>query len=30
MDDAGAWKAKLAQEFVEAKLQIDFDGLLGG
>ncbi len=30
MDAAGAWKAKLAQEFVQAKLPIDLSGLLGG
>ncbi len=30
MDSGGAWKAKLAQEFVEAKLPIDLGGLLGG
>ncbi|TKB23092.1 hypothetical protein FCL47_23950 [Desulfopila sp. IMCC35006] len=30
MDDAGAWRAKLAQEFVQAKLPIDLTGLLGG
>ncbi len=29
MDTAGAWKAKLAQEFVQAKLPIDLNGLLG-
>lgn len=28
-DDAGAWQAKLAQEFVQAKLPIDLAGLLG-
>ncbi len=30
MDPAGAWKAKLAQEFVQAKLPIELSGLLGG
>ncbi|MEQ1579503.1 MAG: nucleotide-binding protein [Steroidobacteraceae bacterium] len=30
MDGAGAWKTKLAQEFVQAKLPIDLTGLLGG
>lgn len=30
MDAAGAWKAKLAQEFVQAKLPIDLAGLLSG
>lgn len=30
MDPAGAWKTKLAQEFVQAKLPIDLNGLLGG
>jgi predicted nucleotide-binding protein len=30
MDPAGAWKAKLAQEFVQAKLPIDLTALLGG
>jgi predicted nucleotide-binding protein len=30
LDPAGAWKAKLAQEFVQAKLPIDLSGLLGG
>jgi len=30
MDLAGAWKPKLAQEFVEAKLPIDLSGLLAG
>jgi predicted nucleotide-binding protein len=30
MDQAGAWKAKLAQEFVQAKLPIELSGLLGG
>jgi predicted nucleotide-binding protein len=29
MDPAGAWKAKLAQEFVQAKLPIELSGLLG-
>lgn len=29
MDAAGAWKAKLAQAFVQAKLPINLDGLLG-
>lgn len=29
MDAAGAWKAKLAQEFVQAKLPIELSGLLG-
>lgn len=28
-DDAGAWKAKLAQELVQAKISIDLAGLLG-
>ena len=28
IDSAGAWKAKLAQEFVEAKMSIDLAGLL--
>jgi len=28
IDAAGAWKAKLAQEFVEAKMSIDISGLL--
>jgi predicted nucleotide-binding protein len=27
MDDAGAWKTKLAQEFVEAKISIDLKGI---
>jgi hypothetical protein len=30
MDLAGAWKTKLAQEFVEAKLSIDLSGLVAG
>lgn len=30
MDASGAWKAKLAQELVQAKLPIDLAGLLGG
>jgi len=30
MDTAGGWKAKLAQEFVQAKIPIDLAGLLGG
>lgn len=30
MDDAGAWKTQLAQEFVEAKLPINLGGLVGG
>lgn len=30
MDDAGAWKSKLAQECVQAKLPIELSGLLGG
>jgi len=30
IDPAGAWKAKLAQEFVQAKLPIEVSGLLGG
>ena len=30
MDSAGAWKSKLAQEFVQAKLPIELSGLLGG
>jgi len=30
MDPAGAWKAQLAQEFVQAKLPIDLKALLGG
>jgi predicted nucleotide-binding protein len=29
MDPNGAWKTKLAQEFVQAKLPIDLNGLLG-
>lgn len=29
MDKSGAWKAKLAQEFVQAKLSIRIEGLLG-
>jgi len=29
LDDAGAWQAKLAQEFVQAKMPIDLTGLLG-
>ena len=30
MDSAGAWKSKLAQELVQAKLPIELSGLLGG
>ncbi|HEV7746191.1 MAG TPA: nucleotide-binding protein [Pyrinomonadaceae bacterium] len=30
MDPGGAWKAKLAQEFVQAKLPIDLKALIGG
>jgi len=30
MDDPGAWKAKLAQELVQAKVPIDLSGLIGG
>ncbi|MBW8832095.1 MAG: nucleotide-binding protein [Burkholderiales bacterium] len=30
IDSTGAWKAKLAQEFVQAKLSIDLSALLGG
>lgn len=30
VDSAGAWKAKLAQELVQAKLSIDLTALLGG
>ena len=30
MDSAGAWKSKLAQELVQAKLPIELNGLLGG
>jgi predicted nucleotide-binding protein len=30
MDPAGAWRAKLAQELVQAKLPIELSGLLGG
>jgi len=30
MDLAGAWKARLAQEFVQAKLPIELSGLLSG
>jgi predicted nucleotide-binding protein len=30
MDSAGAWRAKLAQEFVQAKLAIELSALLGG
>jgi predicted nucleotide-binding protein len=30
LDPAGAWKAKLAQEFVQAKLPIELSGLLNG
>lgn len=30
LDTAGAWKTKLAQEFVQAKLPIELSGLLGG
>lgn len=29
MDKAGAWKAKISQEFVEAHISIDLTGLLG-
>lgn len=29
MDEKGAWKAKLAQEFVQAKLPINLEGLIG-
>jgi len=29
LDDAGAWQAKLAQEFVQSKMPIDLTGLLG-
>lgn len=29
LDSAGAWKAQLAQEFVQAKVSIDLTGLLG-
>lgn len=29
-DTGGAWKTKLAQELVQAKLPIDLGGLLGG
>lgn len=30
MDTAGAWKAKVAQELIQAKLSIDLAGLVGG
>ena len=30
MDSAGVWKSKLAQEFVQAKLTINLEALLGG
>src|SRR6185503_1251434 len=30
MDSSGAWKTKLAQELVQAKLTINLNGLLGG
>lgn len=30
MDPPGAWKAKLAQELIEAKVSIDLAGLVGG
>ena len=30
LDTGGAWRAKLAQELVQAKLPIDLTGLLGG
>ncbi len=30
LDEGGAWKAKLAQEFVQAKISIELKGLLGG
>lgn len=30
MDSSGAWKSKIAQEFVQAKLQINIEALLGG
>lgn len=30
MDDPGAWKAKLAQELVQAKVPINLSGLIGG
>ncbi len=30
LDSAGAWKTKLAQEFVQAKLPMDLSGVLGG
>jgi len=30
LDEAGAWKTKLAQELVQAKLPIDLNALLGG
>ncbi len=30
LDQAGAWKGKLAQEFVQAKLPIEISGLLAG
>jgi predicted nucleotide-binding protein len=29
MDEAGAWKAKLAQELIHSKITIDLNGLLG-
>jgi len=30
MDSTGAWKSKLAQEFVQSKLPINLKALLGG
>jgi predicted nucleotide-binding protein len=30
LDDAGAWRTKLAQEFVQAKISIDLKGLVAG
>lgn len=30
MDAAGAWKPKLAQELIEAKISIDLSGIVGG
>lgn len=30
MDAPGAWRTKLAQEFIEARLSINLEGLLGG
>jgi predicted nucleotide-binding protein len=30
MDTSGAWKAKLAQEFVQARLPINLEGLISG